>query len=95
MAFGDPGQSLRAFRDDEVVCWFNAGTTSNSPRLRANQALHSLVDLNYYQPPPPPPPPPPPEEPPDEPEEDPGATEDEDIAELKLLARLFEKCAPL
>ena len=47
-----------------------------------------------YQPPPPPPPPPPPEEPPEEPEEpedEPGATDEDAIAESNEFASELEK----
>jgi len=48
-----------------------------------------------YHPPPPPPPPPPPEEPPPPlPELDPGAVDDEEMAELNALAKDVAKPAP-
>jgi hypothetical protein len=47
--------------------------------------------IPYYQPPPPPPPPPPPEEPPEEPDDEPGATDEDAIAELNEPARALEK----
>ena len=56
-----------------------------------SQPGSSDATVKLYQPPPPPPPPPPPEDPPDEPDEDPGATDDEAMAESNELARLREK----